>query len=155
MAPAWKRAKSLGQKSHIEREELCRLNEWIMRLQLMSRFTSSTQQEAGHKNKVSLLEPALYSLQMGELSQGTKSMTPPIFDKKHASWVKPRSWPRKTHWYSALAFGSSCAEGFLVTLDWGPFSWNSSALWAGLPQARLFLPHCTPWLLLLAQWSEK
>lgn len=71
MAPAWKRAKSLGQKSHTEREELCRLNEWIMRLQLMSRFTSSTQQEAGHKNKVSLLEPALYSLQMGELSQGS------------------------------------------------------------------------------------
>lgn len=73
MAPAWKQAKNLGQKSHTEREDLCRLNEWIMRLQLMSRLTSSTQQEAGHKHEMSFLEPVLYSLQMGmgELSQGS------------------------------------------------------------------------------------
>lgn len=37
----------------------------------MSRLTSSTQQEAVHKNKVSFLERALYSLKMGELSQGS------------------------------------------------------------------------------------
>ena len=71
MTPAWKQAKNLGQKSHIEREDLCRLNEWIMRQQLMSRLTNSTQQEAGHKNEMSFLEPVLYSLQVGELSQGS------------------------------------------------------------------------------------
>lgn len=71
MTPAWKQAKNLGQKSHIEREDLCRLNEWIMRQQLMSRLTNSTQQETGHKNEMSFLEPVLYSLQMRELSQGS------------------------------------------------------------------------------------
>lgn len=54
----------------------------------MSRLTSSTQQEVGHKNKASFLEQALYSLQKGELSQGNL-LGHKVHDPTHI-WQKGR-----------------------------------------------------------------